>query len=155
MTHEGRHFPKERDSHRRRQFRELFCGRFHCPISDYNERAFRKLLYWHAKSLASVLRLLMPDFFSEDFKFIETLGAAVDLRKASVDAAIFHDANTFERGALRTALRFRVSGRRALWLAHELFASSMEMTDAYRDAATPTGNAPEPISRTPANDAAE
>lgn len=137
MAHERRHFLKERESHRPRQFAELFCERFHCPVSNYRERAFRKLLFCHARPLAGILRLLSPRFFLEDFKFIEALGAAGNPRKAFMDAASFQDANALERGALRTALRLRVSGRKAMRLAHELFAASMEMTDAH-DAPKPS-----------------
>jgi hypothetical protein len=156
MTHERRHFPTERDIHPPRQFRELFCERFHCPISNYRERAFRKLLYCHARPLAGIFRLLMPHFFLEDFKFIEALGSAGNPRKASMDAASFQDANALERGALRTALRLRVSGRKAMRLAHELFAASMDMTDAH-DAPKPSSDtsrnlSPEPRPTTRANE---
>jgi hypothetical protein len=130
MTVERPLSPKERDFDRGRQFRELFCERFDCPVSDYSERAFRKLLYRRARPFAGILRLLMPNFFSEDFKFIESLGAAMDPREARADAANFHDANSYAKGILRTSLKFRVSGRRAMRLAHELFAVSMETTDA-------------------------
>ena len=129
MTFERSLFPKAGDVHRRRQFRELFCERFNCPISEYRDRAFRKLLYWQARPFAGILRLLVPNFFFEDFKFIESLGNAMDQREARADAANFHDANSYAKGVLRGSLKFRVSGRRAMRLARGLFARSTGTSD--------------------------
>ncbi len=103
------------------QLRELFCRRYNCSPSDYPELAFRKCLYWHAKPLRPILRVLNPDFFFEDMKFIEALGLAVDAREARADAANFRDVNRHARGFLRNAWRLRVSGRKALHLAWDLF----------------------------------
>jgi hypothetical protein len=58
----------------RQNFQVLVCQRFHCPTSEYEERVFRKCLYWHARLLAPVVRRLKSDFFTEDFKFIRYLG---------------------------------------------------------------------------------
>ena len=49
-----------------REFKVLFCDRFGCPPSEFENRAFKELLYWHAKPLASVIRKFNPDFFDED-----------------------------------------------------------------------------------------
>ena len=71
------------------ELRVLFCQRFGCPPSEYEERAFRECLYWHAKFLAPLLRRVKPEFFSEDFKFIRYLGAATNVREVKADAADF------------------------------------------------------------------
>ena len=108
------------------QFHLLFCQRLNCPTSVYEERVFRKCLYWHAKLLAPVMRMLKPSFFAEDFKFIRYLGAATNAQEAAVDLLNFRDVNLSKRGFWRNDLRIRVSGRKASRLAHELFAAGRE-----------------------------
>ncbi len=104
------------------QFQTLFCQRFGCPPEDYEERAFRKCLYWHAKVLAPLLRLLKPHIFDEDFKFIRYLGSSSGLREVDVDLLNYRDANLGKPSFWRTSLKIRVSGRKASRLARELFA---------------------------------
>ena len=116
------------------QFQSLFCQRFNCAPSDYEVKAFRKCLYWHARFLAPVVRGLMPDFFAEDFKFIRHLGDSTSLREAVVDLLNFRDANKSNPSFWRTGLKIRVSGRKASSLAHELFGA----------ASRPTGQGPGP-----------
>ena len=108
------------------QFQLLVCQRFHCPPSEYEARAFRECLYWHARLLAPVLRRLKPDFFAEDFKFIRYLGASIGLREAGVDLMNFHDVNLGKPSFWRTSLKIRVSGRRAARLARQLFTEERE-----------------------------
>jgi hypothetical protein len=105
-----------------RQLKELFCERFDCPPSEYEERAFRKCLYLHARPLAPLIRLISPNFFAEDFKFMRYLGDSTSLREVRVDRMNFHDANRSNPKFLRTALRIRVSGRKATRLAQRLYA---------------------------------
>ena len=107
-----------------RQFQVLFCKRFNCPPSEYEERAFKKCLYWHAKLLAPVSRKLNPDFFAEDFKFIHYLGEASGSREVRASAADFHDTNLARRSLWRTSLRIRVSGRKAARLAQRLLSEA-------------------------------
>ena len=105
-----------------REFKVLFCERFDCPPSEFENRAFRELLYCHAKPLAPVIHKLNPEFFDEDFKFIQYLGDASGLREAKANAADFKDANAARRSFWRTGLKIRVSGMKATKLAHRLFA---------------------------------
>lgn len=104
----------------------LVCQRFNCPTSEYEERAFRKCLYWHARLLAPVVRRLKPDFFAEDFKFIRYLGASTGLREVGADLLNFRDANLGKRSIWRTTLKIRASGRKASSLAQQLFAAERE-----------------------------
>ncbi|MGA2863475.1 MAG: hypothetical protein ABSF95_03200 [Verrucomicrobiota bacterium] len=112
------------------QFKVIFCERFNCPPAEYAERAFRKCLYWQARPFAGIIRTLRPAFFFEDFKFIEALGAAVNAREASVDAANFHDVNRYGRGFLRRGWKLRVSGGKAMHLARELFGAGARVRAA-------------------------
>jgi hypothetical protein len=103
-------------------FRPLFCQRFGCVTAEYEHRSFRELLYGHAKIIAPVLRLLRPDFFVQDFRFIRHLGEATDLRDANASAADFQDST--RRSFWRSRLKIRVSGFKGTELARELFADA-------------------------------
>jgi hypothetical protein len=105
-----------------RSFQALFCRHFHCSPGEYEQRAFRELLYRHAKLVAPVVRKLRPNSFNEDFKFISYLGEATDFREAKAHAADFQDANLARRSFWRTTLKIRVSGRKATRLAQQLFS---------------------------------
>jgi hypothetical protein len=103
-------------------FRALFCERLHCLPSDYEERVFRACLYRHAKLVAPVLRKMKPDLFTRDFKFIGYLGETTEPIQAIECALDYQDANFAARSFLRTVCRIRVSGRKAVALARQLFA---------------------------------
>jgi hypothetical protein len=103
-----------------RPFKTLFCERFACPLEEYEERAFRKCLYWHARFLAPMMRMIDPKFFREDFKFICHLGQSVSVTDASIDVAEYGDLNRGRPKFLRTGFKIRVSGRRAMSVAEQL-----------------------------------
>jgi hypothetical protein len=115
-------------------FKSLFCQKFKCPPEDYEERVFRKSLYWHARLLAPVMRAIQPAFFVEDFNFIRYLGDALDARQAKVDVLDFKDTDRKNWRLLHTGFRLRVSHRKARRLAFRLFAEAGQM-DAQADAA--------------------
>src|SRR5580658_8272409 len=110
-------------------FKSLFCERFGCAPEDYEERAFRKFLYWHARLLAPLVRAVKPRFFDEDFEFIRYLGEALDARQAKVDALDFKELGYKNWRLLHTGLRIRVSHRKARRLAFQLLGKP-EWTDA-------------------------
>ena len=116
------------------QLQVLFCQRFHCDKAEFEERAFRKCLYWHARLLAPLLRWLRPGFFDKDMKFIRYLGAATDWAEAKVDINNFSLVNIGRPTLGRKDLRLRVSGRKASRLARELLPT------AVGSAATTTQN---------------
>jgi hypothetical protein len=104
-----------------RTFKILFCQRFACSAEQYERRAFRKLLYSHAKVVAPVLRLLNQEVFAKDVLFLRDLGDATDLREANQSAAGFQDSNGSTREICRGMLKIRVSGLKGIRLAQELF----------------------------------
>jgi len=113
------------------QLQVLFCQRFHCDRAEFDERAFRQCLYWHARLLAPLLRWLRPGFFDKDLKFIRYLGAATDWEEAKVDINNFCLVNLGEPSLGRQDLRLRVSGRKASRLARDLLVpgiGSIRMT---------------------------
>jgi len=111
----------------KQNFQLLACQRFNCPPSEYEERVFRRCLYWHARLLAPVGRRLKPDFFVEDLKFIRYLGQSTGFREVGVDLLNFRAANLGKPSLWRTGLKIRVSGRKASRLAQQLFAAEREV----------------------------
>ena len=111
-------------------FKSLFCQKFGCPPAEYEERAFRKCLYWHARFLAPVIRTINRNFFLEDFKFIRYLGDSLDVREATVDLKNYNDVNRGSGSWLRIELKIRVSGRKANRLLYELFQEARQADTA-------------------------
>ena len=104
-------------------FKTLFCEKFGCPPEDYEERAFRKFLYWHARLIAPLLRLVRPKHFSDDFEFIRFLGASLDVRQARVDTMDFRDLDRKNWRFLHSGLMIRVSHRKARRVAFQLLGA--------------------------------
>ena len=106
----------------KREMRSLFCERFDCPPAEYEERAFKRCLYWHARLVTPVVRKVCPRFFAEDLKFIQELGLTSDWRAARSEVLAFQDENRATGGLWRNRLRLRVSGRKASAMAERLLA---------------------------------
>jgi hypothetical protein len=105
-----------------RQLTLLFCERFGCPPNDYADRAFLHCLYSHARLAAPLLLKVRPNFFTEDSRFIADLGHATTMHEAKADYLNFNDANGSSGNFWRRTFRLRVSGRKAMSLARELFS---------------------------------
>ena len=114
-------------------FQRRFCERFGCLSNQYENRAFRELLYGHAKLIAPIVRGVRPDFFAEDLEFIRDLGQATDLREANASALCFQDANRARPSLWRRRLRIRVSGGKAVRLAGKLFSEALERVSQMVD----------------------
>jgi hypothetical protein len=125
----------------RTPFKSLFCERFGCSPAEYEKRAFRKCLFWHARFFAPLVRAIDREFFVEDFKFIRYLGDSIGRREANVELLDFNDSNRRHWRLLRTTLKIRVSGRKAIRLASQLFREA-----GQADAATapPENSHPRP-----------
>jgi hypothetical protein len=106
----------------RRDLKTLFCEQFNCPVAAYEERAFKRCLYWHARLVVPAVRVLSPSFFAEDLKFMQELGLTSGWRAARSEVLTFQDANRATGGFWRNSLRLRVSGRKAADLSQRLFA---------------------------------
>jgi hypothetical protein len=111
-------------------FKSLFCEKCGCPPAEYEEQAFRKCLYLHARFLAPVIRKISPDFFHEDFTFIRYLGDSVGVREATVDILNYGTVNHGNRHSVRTGLKIRVSGQKASYLVHQLFMEAQKAETA-------------------------
>ncbi len=104
----------------RETFRFKFCERFGCAIEEYDRLAFSKLVFGHARVVAPLIRLAIPEFFGEDYKFIEYLGHCAGARDLTVELQEFKDANRLRGGVIRMNFNLRVSGRKAKHLFRDL-----------------------------------
>lgn len=104
-----------------RDLRSLFCERYKCPPSEFDKRALRKCLYLHARILAPVLSLLNPSLFERDFVFINYFGKAKNLQDVTAEGEALHYQDGTKPIFARSALRLRISSRKAHKLAAKLF----------------------------------
>jgi hypothetical protein len=108
------------DSTALRDLRSLFCEHFQCPPDDYEKRAYRKCLYWHARIIAPLLPSLTPRGCERDLLFIRYLGNAKTRQEVALELVALHDDDRSQPRFARYALRLRVSGRKASKLAFSL-----------------------------------
>ena len=106
-----------------RDLAALYCRRYNCPPSEFEGRAFRKCLPFHAWVLAPLIRKVAPAYFDRDFILIKYLGTATGRREARLELEAFREANKSRWSFLRNVLSVRVSGARAARLANSLFES--------------------------------
>ena len=104
----------------RPSFKTLFCEKFGCSLENYEKRAFREFLYWHARLVAPLIQIIYPGFFRQDMQFIHYLGESLDARQARADTLDFKDHNRKHWRMLHGTLRIRVSGRKASRVAFQL-----------------------------------
>jgi hypothetical protein len=107
----------------KKNFKSLFCERFNCPPSEYEEQVFRRVLYLHARLLAPLLGILTPTHFAEDFQFIGNLGGAASL--IEIDAEVACHKRMYKVRSpvfLRRGLKLRVSGGKVTSLPRQLLA---------------------------------
>jgi hypothetical protein len=108
------------DSASTRDLRWLFCERFNCPATEFEERALRKCLFLHARIIAPLLRWANPRCFERDLLFIHYFGNAKNLQEVAVEVGALHD-HDLQQPFGRNVLRIRISGRKASHLAAKLF----------------------------------
>jgi hypothetical protein len=107
----------------RQNFSALFCERFRCRPSEFEELAFRKCLHRRALLFAPIIRKVVPTYFEPDFMLIRYLGQAVGQREAMMELSAFTENSNARGGFARKDLRIRVSTRRTAKLLRELLQS--------------------------------
>ena len=73
-----------------------------------------------------MLRKWNRDFFQQDLAFIRSLESATGTKDVKAESIYFRDGLRQEGQFFRRAFRLRVSGRKALRLALELFSKAMK-----------------------------
>ena len=107
-------------------FMSLFCEQNRCPLSEFEERAFRMCLYWLARILAPLLRGFQPNYFDPDFALIRYLAKCRSRRNAINELAAFVEAVDARGGFARKVLRIRISARKVNALVNEVFQRQAE-----------------------------
>jgi hypothetical protein len=110
-------------------FMSLFCEQNRCPLSEFEERAFRACLYWRARILAPIIRLLWPRYFDRDFALIRYLAKCRSRRNAINELAAYMEANSDSGGFPRKLLHIRISARKASALVGRVFEQRREPVD--------------------------
>jgi hypothetical protein len=122
-------------------FKALFCQEFGCQPSEYEERAFRKCSYWHARLLAPMIRAVKPDFFREEFKLINYLGEATAMREVNADLMEYSLLNRGRGRPLQTGFNLRISGRKTSDVIYKVFQrASPAEEDSSVPPPVPPGN---------------
>jgi hypothetical protein len=104
-----------------RDLMSLFCERFKCKPADFERRALRKCLYFHAMMFAPLVRWLNPACFERDLVFIDYFGKAKNGPEVTAEVTALHYLDRTEPRFARNTLRLRISGRKAAKLAAKLF----------------------------------
>jgi hypothetical protein len=104
-----------------RDLRLRFCERFNCPPFEFEKRAFRKCLYFHARMIAPLLRWIDPGWFERDLQFIRLLGNANNWQQVMAELDALRYREHLQPSYARVTLRLRVSTRKANKLAFALF----------------------------------
>jgi len=104
----------------------LFCKQQNCPVSEYEERAFRMCLYWRARILAPLIRAIRPRFFDRDFTLIRYLATCRSRRNAINELAAFTENISSSGGFARKVLRIRISARKTNVLVNQVFERHAE-----------------------------
>ena len=102
-------------------FGSAFCERFACAPEKYERRLFWRALPRHAIAVAVPLLLLRPSFFDADFRLLSDLRDCGGRKQFDAALSDFAYRNHMGRSALRVVFRVRVSGRRLLKVACDLF----------------------------------
>ncbi len=103
------------------EFREAVCRKFGCAPEAYPETVFSHCLYPHAAGSVKLIRWLKPDYFAADFELIHQIATVTEMRqvRAEVENHRYHNPSAT---LLRRFLRIRLSGRRVIQLADQIFA---------------------------------
>ena len=107
-------------------FRSLFCEEHRCLPAEFEERAFRACLYWRARILAPLIRLIWPGYFDTDFELIRYLAETPGRRDAMNEMAAYMEVNDTRGSFARRVLRIRISSRKTSQLIERLFDRRLE-----------------------------
>lgn len=102
-------------------FQKLFCVHFGVPDSEFADELLRRCLPLHARILLALVRRLNPTAFALDLEIVRHFGVVTSLQEALREANTLRYAYRNSSRTLRYGLRVRVSGRRLMALAQQLY----------------------------------
>lgn len=104
----------------RKSFRQLYCEFSGHPPEEFEKRVLLSCLFWHAGIVGRVFWLIDRRYFQEDVDLLGFLAVTQDYEEFKREVANHRFENP-PKGILRNLFRIRLSGRRLLKLAAELF----------------------------------
>lgn len=102
-------------------FRTAYCRRFKCPTKAFERRLFWRCLPLRAWPFAIVFRVFYPSFFNADLEFLHGIGGCKTPSEAVNEANSLSCDPALNEGILRTPLGLRLSGRRLVRTAHQIW----------------------------------
>lgn len=106
-------------------FKEAFCHRYGYPLHQYESAVFWRCLYLHALPIAFLLHRWKPQFFAEDFDFINEIGKIADPDLFRNELNFFYGRNRRDRNWIRRSFAIRVSARRLVRLKNRVFSNPL------------------------------
>lgn len=102
-------------------FKDAVCVRFGCSEQQYERVAFRRCLHWQGRLTVWFIRLFSRQAFEGDFTLIRSVGKAQSVEEMVRTINIFRDVAPEDEPLLHL-FKIRVSGRKLIQLAQELFS---------------------------------
>ena len=104
-------------------FCELYCDRFQCSPMEFDDDVFWRCLHPRARLWAHLIRMVNRNYFATDIELIESVGDLTDLDQMDSEVMLFRYHRP-AKGFWRGKMRVRISGRRLLGLAKDLFTKT-------------------------------
>lgn len=102
-------------------FKTAYCRRFGCAPGAFERRLFWRCLPLRAWPAALFFKMFYPSFFNADLEFLQGVGACRSSSQAVNEANSLGCDPALNEGLLRTPLGLRLSGRRLVRAAHEIW----------------------------------
>ncbi len=101
-------------------FCDAVCKRFGIAREQYEEEVFRRCVFPATRFLSRLFRCLRPRAFEDDFELIRSVASCTSVREMRAEVNWFRSACP-PRGFGRRVLHMRVSGKRLVGLAAQVF----------------------------------
>ncbi len=102
-------------------FKTAYCRCFGCAPGVFERRLFWRCLPLWAWPTALFFKLFHPSFFNADLEFLQSVGTCRGPSQAVNEANSLGCDPALNEGILRTPLGLRLSGRRLVRVAHEIW----------------------------------
>lgn len=102
-------------------FKTAYCRRFKCSPGAFERRFFWRCLPLRSWPVALFFRVFYPSFFNADLEFLQHVGVCRNPSEAVNEANSLSCDPALNEGILRTPLALRLSGRRLVRTAHQIW----------------------------------
>ena len=102
-------------------FRSAYARHFGCAEDVFEEKLFWQCLPRLARPVATLADLVTPTFFNPDLDFLRLVGDARSINDIKDEANRLREASNLRKGFVRNLLRARLSGRRLIAVAAQVW----------------------------------